>query len=159
MVPIVRILSHICRKCRIADMVVFQVSSFILREFSFKENRRSSRSQRAIVFAVTNWNGNRTQLERDVDNDRREERKRHFNPDDDEMDRGRIKKIKDRRMYEDRASTSHNSFQEYQNGKNYRSYRRHYYNTSHARSRHGNNRKPHYNRYTHNYSRGHWQHR
>ncbi|XP_029169097.1 ubiquitin carboxyl-terminal hydrolase 36 [Nylanderia fulva] len=108
--------------------------------------------------SVTNWNGNRTQLERDVDNDRREERKRHFNPDDEEMDRGRVKKVKDhssRRSYNDRPN--YNSFQEYQNktwNRSVNSYhRRHYYNTSYVRPRHGNNygRPPHYRYSSHRY--------
>lgn len=113
--------------------------------------------------SVTNWNGNRTQLDRDVDNDRREERKRHFNADDDEIDKGRTKKIKDhanRRSYEERSNTSHNSFQEYQNkswnrsvnGYRHHHNRRHYYNTSYARSRHGNNyRPPHYRYHSYRY--------
>ncbi|EFN76140.1 ubiquitin carboxyl-terminal hydrolase 36 isoform X2 [Harpegnathos saltator] len=106
--------------------------------------------------SVFNWNGNRTQLDREADNDRREERKRHFNADDEEMDRGRVKKVKDRR-YEDRAGMSYNSFQEYQNSKpwnrpvsNY--HRRHYYNTSYRRSRHGNSYRSQHYRY-HNHSR------
>jgi len=107
-----------------------------------------------------NWNGNRTQLDRDVDNDRREERKRHFNADDEEIDKGRTKKVKDhtnRRSYEERSSTSYNSFQEYQNKTWNRSvngyhHRRYYYNTSYARSRHGNNyRPPHYRYHSYRY--------
>ncbi|XP_071579598.1 ubiquitin carboxyl-terminal hydrolase 36 isoform X2 [Temnothorax nylanderi] len=102
--------------------------------------------------SVTNWNGNRTQLDRDVDNDRREERKRHFNADDDEIDKGRTKKVKDytNRRYEDRSS--YNSFQGHQN-KTWNRFnvyhpprRQQHYNTSYPRSRsHGNNyRPPHY---------------
>ncbi|EZA49592.1 hypothetical protein DMN91_005674 [Ooceraea biroi] len=113
--------------------------------------------------SVTTWNGNRTQLDREVDNDRREERKRHFNADDEEMDRGRVKKVKDhssRRSYEERSnsSTSYNSFQEFQNSKNWNRsvngyHRRHYYNTStYARSRHGNSyRPPHYRYHSYRY--------
>ncbi|KAG7189421.1 hypothetical protein KM043_017125 [Ampulex compressa] len=95
--------------------------------------------------SVSNWNGNRTHLDREIDNDRREERKRHFNVDDEELDRGRVKKVKDHRMYEERANAGYNPFQEYQNGKTWNRstssgyHRRHYYNTSsHARPRHGN---------------------
>ncbi|XP_076619386.1 ubiquitin specific peptidase 36 isoform X2 [Colletes latitarsis] len=112
--------------------------------------------------AVSNWNGNRTHLDREIDNDRREDRKRHFNTDDEEIDRGRVKKVKDHRIYEERSNTGYNPFQEYQNGKTWNRslggyYRRHYYNTSsHTRQRHGRNyRAPHY-RY-HNHSRAHWQ--
>ncbi|XP_076758873.1 ubiquitin specific peptidase 36 isoform X2 [Xylocopa sonorina] len=111
--------------------------------------------------SVTNWNGNRTHLDREVDNDRREERKRHFNTDDEEIDRGRVKKVKDHRTYEERSNSGYNPFQEYQNGKTWNRsiggyYRRHYYNTSsHTRPRHNRNyRQPHY-RYNH--SRVHWQ--
>lgn len=111
-------------------------------------------------FLVTNWNGSRTQLDRDVDNDRREERKRHFNADDEEMDRGRVKKVKDhssRRSYNERSNANYNSFQEYQNktwNRSVNSYhRRHYYNTSYVRPRHGNNygRPPHFRYSSHRY--------
>ncbi|XP_016904376.2 ubiquitin carboxyl-terminal hydrolase 36 [Apis cerana] len=112
--------------------------------------------------SVINWNGNRTHLDREVDNDRREERKRHFNADDEEIDRGRVKKVKDHRTYEERSNAGYNPFQEYQNGKTWNRslggyYRRHYYNTSNnARPRHGRNYRPSYYRY-HNHSRAHWQ--
>lgn len=116
----------------------------------------------ACLFTVTNWNGNRTHLDREVDNDRREERKRHFNADDEEIDRGRVKKVKDHRTYEERSNSGYNPFQEYQNGKTWNRslggyYRRHYYNTSNnARPRHGRNYRPPHYRY-HNHSRAHWQ--
>ncbi|XP_033321302.2 ubiquitin specific peptidase 36 [Megalopta genalis] len=111
---------------------------------------------------VLNWNGNRTHLDREVDNDRREERKRHFNTNDDDIDRGRVKKVKDHRTYEDRSNTGYNPFQEYQNGKtwdrslnNY--HRRQYYNTStHSRQRHGRQYRSAHYRY-HSHSRAHWQ--
>ncbi|XP_034192188.1 ubiquitin specific peptidase 36 [Osmia lignaria lignaria] len=113
--------------------------------------------------SVVNWNGNRTHLDREVDNDRREERKRHFNTDDEEIDRGRVKKVKDHRTYEDRSNTDYNPFQEYQNSKTWNRasgggyYRKHYYNTSsYTRSRHGRNYRPQHYRY-HNHSHGHWQ--
>ena len=112
--------------------------------------------------SVSNWNGNRTHLDREVDNDRREERKRHFNQDDEDIDRGRVKKVKDHRGYEERSNSGYNPFQEYQNGKTWNRslggyYRRHYYNTSsHARPRHGRNYRPPHYRY-HNHSRAHWQ--
>ncbi|XP_050575626.1 ubiquitin carboxyl-terminal hydrolase 36 [Bombus affinis] len=112
--------------------------------------------------SVTNWNGNRTHLDREVDNDRREERKRHFNADDEEIDRGRVKKVKDHRTYDERSNSGYNPFQEYQNGKTWNRslggyYRRHYYNTSNnARPRHGRNYRPPHYRY-HNHSRAHWQ--
>ena len=112
--------------------------------------------------SVSNWNGNRTHLDREVDNDRREERKRHFNQDDEDIDRGRVKKVKDHRGYEERSNSGYNPFQEYQNGKTWNRslggyYRRHYYNTSsHARPRHGRNYRPPHYRY-HNHSRVHWQ--
>ncbi|XP_015189525.1 PREDICTED: ubiquitin carboxyl-terminal hydrolase 36-like [Polistes dominula] len=67
---------------------------------------------------VTNWRGNRCHLDREVDNERREERKRHMNPDDEEADRGRVKKVKEHRMCGDRlGGTGYNVFQEFQNGK------------------------------------------
>ncbi|XP_033194638.1 ubiquitin specific peptidase 36 [Bombus vancouverensis nearcticus] len=112
--------------------------------------------------SVANWNGNRTHLDREVDNDRREIRKRHFNADDEEIDRGRVKKVKDHRTYEERSNSGYNPFQEYQNGKTWNRslsgyYRRHYYNTSNnGRPRHGRNYRPPHYRY-HNHSRAHWQ--
>ncbi|XP_031846281.1 ubiquitin specific peptidase 36 isoform X2 [Nomia melanderi] len=111
---------------------------------------------------VLNWNGNRTHLDREVDNDRREERKRHFNTTDDDIDRGRVKKVKDHRTYDDRSNASYNPFQEYQNGKTWNRsldgyYRRQYYNTStHSRQRHGRQYRPAHYRY-HSHSRAHWQ--
>ncbi|XP_076280574.1 ubiquitin specific peptidase 36 isoform X1 [Lasioglossum baleicum] len=111
---------------------------------------------------VLNWNGNRTHLDREVDNDRREERKRHLYTNDDDIDRGRVKKMKDHRTYEERSNTGYNPFQEYQNGKTWdRSldgyYRRQYYSTfNHSRQRHGRPYRPTHYRY-HSHSRAHWQ--
>ncbi|KAL2727692.1 ubiquitin carboxyl-terminal hydrolase 36 isoform X1 [Vespula maculifrons] len=111
---------------------------------------------------VTNWRGNRCHLEREVDNDRREERKRHINADDEEADRGRVKKVKEHRMFGDRISTGYNLFQEYQNGKTWNRsisgyHRESYYNASNNTRlrRNSNYRHPRY-RY-HNNSRVHWQ--
>ncbi|XP_018317211.1 ubiquitin carboxyl-terminal hydrolase 36 isoform X2 [Mycetomoellerius zeteki] len=121
--------------------------------------------------SVMNWNGNRTQLDRDVDNDRREERKRHFNADDEEIDKGRTKKIKDhtnRRPYEERSSTSYKSFQpnkswnrsvngyhhhhNHHHHHHYHHHRRYPHNTSYTRPRHGNNyRPPHYRHHSYRY--------
>ncbi|XP_014485886.1 PREDICTED: ubiquitin carboxyl-terminal hydrolase 36 isoform X2 [Dinoponera quadriceps] len=114
--------------------------------------------------SVISWNGSRTQLERDVENDRREERKRHFNVDDEEIDRGRVKKVKDRRSYENRASMNYNPIQQYQNNKPWNrpvNGHRRYYNTSYGRSRHGSsyNRPQHYNRYHNHSPRVHWHSR
>ncbi|KAK2584175.1 hypothetical protein KPH14_006604 [Odynerus spinipes] len=111
---------------------------------------------------VTNWHGNRCYLEREVDNDRREERKRHINTDDEEADRGRVKKVKEHRMFNDRTNTGYNLFQEYQNGKTWNRslsgyHRESYYNSSNNTRlrRNSNYRHPRY-RY-HNNSRVHWQ--
>ncbi|XP_012218375.1 ubiquitin carboxyl-terminal hydrolase 36 [Linepithema humile] len=112
--------------------------------------------------SVTNWNGNRTQLDRDVASDKRDERKRHYNSDDSMIDKPRPKKSKDHnRRYE--STAKYNSFQDFQNqkyGKTYRSIgigynnnrRYNYYNTSYARSRHGNNYRqpPHFRYHSHN---------
>nr|XP_033321304.1 ubiquitin carboxyl-terminal hydrolase 36-like [Megalopta genalis] len=131
----------------------FLVLSTVLKIFEWMYSNESS---------LLNWNGNRTHLDREVDNDRREERKRHFNTNDDDIDRGRVKKVKDHRTYEDRSNTGYNPFQEYQNGKtwdrslnNY--HRRQYYNTStHSRQRHGRQYRSAHYRY-HSHSRAHWQ--
>ncbi|KAK0172824.1 hypothetical protein PV328_006095 [Microctonus aethiopoides] len=116
------------------------------------------------VSSVTNWNGDRAHLEREVNNERREERKRHFDPDDEEMDRGRMKKIKCHREYEGRSNPGFNSFQEYSNEKLWNrsnhdgSHHRRYYDTSsHCKSRHGKHRQPYHKH--HSYSRDHCQRR
>ncbi|XP_015595201.1 ubiquitin carboxyl-terminal hydrolase 36 isoform X2 [Cephus cinctus] len=114
--------------------------------------------------SVSNWNGGRAHLEREVDNERREERKRHFDPNDEEMDRGRVKKVKVHRDYDGRSNAGYNPFQEYQNGKSWNRapsgyHRKNYYNTSsHSRPRYGSNYRPPHYRY-HNHSRDHWQRR
>lgn len=100
-------------------------------------------------------------MDREVDNERREERKRHFNPDDEEMDRGRMKKIKSHRDYESRSNPGYNPFQEYQNGKSWNrsngggNYRRYYNTSSHSRQSHGNYRHHRY----HNNHRDHYHRR
>ncbi|XP_034937422.1 ubiquitin carboxyl-terminal hydrolase 36 [Chelonus insularis] len=108
--------------------------------------------------SVTNWNGSRAHLDREVDDERRKERKRHFNPEDEEMDRGRIKKIKNHRNYGGRSNPGYNSFQEYQNGKSWSRSRgkhhRRYDNTSNGRSRHLN-----YKQYRYYNHRDDWYHR
>ncbi|XP_018398143.1 PREDICTED: ubiquitin carboxyl-terminal hydrolase 36-like [Cyphomyrmex costatus] len=117
--------------------------------------------------SVMSWNGNRTHLDRDIDNERREERKRHFNADDEEIDKGRTKKVKDhtnRRSYEERSSTRNKSFQNKMRNRPVNGYHNHYphhyhhpynnrrhYNTSHPRSRHGNNYRPHYRNNSYRY--------
>lgn len=121
--------------------------------------KHTHKSYMSSKFLVTNWNGSKTQLDRDVDNERREERKRHFNADDEEMDKGRTKKVKNhtnRRSYEER-STIYNPFQEYQNkpcfdrrllnrsSVNNSHNRRRFYNTTYARSRHGSYRQSYCN--------------
>lgn len=117
---------------------------------------------------MTNWNGGRSRLDREVDDERRQERKRHMDPDDEEIDRGRTKKVKSHRDYENRPNAGYNPFQEYQNVKSWNRQiggyqRRNYYNTSnHGRARHVNNYRPQNNNYgyhnSHN-NRNHWQRR
>lgn len=112
--------------------------------------------------SVSNWNGGRAHLEREVDTERREERKRHLDSDEEEMDRGRVKKVKGHREYKERANPGYNPFQTYQSGKSWNRpggyHRRAYYNVSSSRPRHSSHyRLPHY-RY-HNHSRDHWQRR
>ncbi|XP_033213289.1 ubiquitin carboxyl-terminal hydrolase 36-like isoform X2 [Belonocnema kinseyi] len=118
--------------------------------------------------SVTNWNGGRSRLDREVDDERRQERKRHMDPDDEEIDRGRTKKVKRHRDYENRPNTSYNAFQEYQNAKSWNhpigggGYRRNYYNTSnYGRARHVDNYGPSNNyRYDNSHNnRNHWQRR
>lgn len=122
---------------------------------------------------MTNWNGNRTHLDREVDNERREERKRHYDEDDEELDRGRCRKIKNHREHDGRTNSAYNPFEEYQNGKSWNNrsssggyHRRNgnnYYNTSsNNRGRHGSNHRHHPYRHHNNHnssSRDHWQRR
>ncbi|KAG8041228.1 hypothetical protein G9C98_002216 [Cotesia typhae] len=110
--------------------------------------------------SVTTWNGSRTQMDREVDNERREERKRHFNADDEEMDRGRTKKVKSHREYESRSNPGYNPFQEYHNGKSWNrsngsgNYRRYYNNnSSYNRQGHGNYRHRYHNNHRDHYHR------
>ncbi|KAI4501237.1 hypothetical protein M0802_003610 [Mischocyttarus mexicanus] len=111
---------------------------------------------------VTSWRGNRCHLDREVDNERREERKRHINPDDEEADRGRVKKVKEHRMFGDRLGSGYNLFQEYQNGKTWNrslsGYNResYYVTSNNTRVRRNSNYRQHRYRY-HNNSRVHWQ--
>lgn len=108
--------------------------------------------------SVTNWNGGRSRLDREVDDERRQERKRHLDPDDEDIDRGRTKKMKMNRDYDNRF----NPFQDYQNvkgGQRPMGYqRRSYYNSSsHNRARY--NSRPSYHRYHQSQNRNHWQRR
>ncbi|XP_012255810.2 ubiquitin carboxyl-terminal hydrolase 36 isoform X2 [Athalia rosae] len=112
--------------------------------------------------SVSNWNGGRAHLEREVDTERREDRKRHLDSDEEEMDRGRVKKVKGHREYKERSNPGYNPFQDYQTSKSWNRpggyARRAYYNVSHSRPRHGSNyRPPHYR--NHNHSRDHYQRR
>ena len=117
-----------------------------------------------ILITVTNWNGGRSRLDREVDDERRQERKRHLDPNDEEIDRGRSKKIKSHREYDNRNNSGYNPFQEYQNVKSWNRsiagyQRRSYYNTSsYGRARHANNHR-HQNYRYHNHNRNHWQRR
>ena len=103
-------------------------------------------------------------MDREVDDERRQERKRHLDPDDEEIDRGRTKKIKNHRDYENRPNAGYNPFQEYQNVKSWnRSIggypRRNFYNTpSHGRPRYSNNYRSQ-NNYRYNHNRNHWPRR
>ncbi|XP_046753725.1 ubiquitin carboxyl-terminal hydrolase 36 isoform X3 [Diprion similis] len=112
--------------------------------------------------SVSNWNGGRAHLEREIGTERREERKRHLDSEEEEIDRGRMKKVKGHREYKDRANPDYNPFQEYQMSKSWsRSsgyHRRAYYNVSSNRPRHGSNYRPPHYKY-HNHSRDHWQRR
>lgn len=122
---------------------------------------------------VSNWNGGRAHLEREVDNERREERKRHHDPEEEEMDRGKTKKLKNHHGYESgRSNPGYNPFQEYQNGKTWNRHTFHHrqrrdYETSNEKdNRPRSNIRNHRNAYRHqqnryqNYSRNsHYQRR
>lgn len=159
-------ISSILRKTYIQEVF----SNEVKRSTILKTNKSSFLRNIFLFFyfclffqIVTNWNGDRAHLEREVNNERREERKRHFDPDDEEMDRGRTKKIKCHREYESRSNPGFNPFQEYSNDKSWNrsnhdgSYRRYNDTSSHCKSRHGNHRQPYYK--YHSYSRDHCQRR
>uniref|UniRef100_A0A1B6GHK9 Ubiquitin carboxyl-terminal hydrolase n=1 Tax=Cuerna arida TaxID=1464854 RepID=A0A1B6GHK9_9HEMI len=103
---------------------------------------------------VSTWNGNRTQVDRDVDNDRNQQRKRSYDQMyDNEYDQGKVKKVKSNSHYiknSDRDMNGRrNLFQEHQNHKNNNSWygdRNHFYRSytnNHSRS-FQNNRNPNY---------------
>lgn len=77
-------------------------------------------SHRGYGAPVKSWNGQQTTMERELANDRREERKRQFEDDrETDMDRGRVKKTKSgavgSALSANGASSSSNPFQQYQN--------------------------------------------
>ncbi|XP_043274573.1 ubiquitin carboxyl-terminal hydrolase 36 [Venturia canescens] len=120
--------------------------------------------------SVPNWNGNRSHLGREVDNERREGRKRHLDPDEDEIDRGRIKKIKTRGYETERSNPGYNPFQEYHNSKTWNRSsggcfhrQRRFYDTSSGggnRSRYNvGSYKPQQKHRHYNHSRDYWQRR
>ncbi|CAG5088829.1 Similar to Usp36: Ubiquitin carboxyl-terminal hydrolase 36 (Drosophila ananassae) [Cotesia congregata] len=115
--------------------------------------------------SVTTWNGSRTQMDREVDNERREERKRHFNADDEEMDRGRTKKVKCHREYESRSNPGYNPFQEYHNGKSWNrsngggNYRRYYNNNNNNNNNNSNNNNNNNNSSYNRQGHGNYRHR
>uniref|UniRef100_A0A1B6H560 Ubiquitin carboxyl-terminal hydrolase n=1 Tax=Homalodisca liturata TaxID=320908 RepID=A0A1B6H560_9HEMI len=103
---------------------------------------------------VSTWNGNRTQVDRDVENDRNQQRKRSYDQMyDNEYDQGKVKKVKSNSHYmknNDRDMNGRrNLFQEHQNHKNNNNWygdRNHFYRSytnNHIRS-FQNNRNPNY---------------
>lgn len=110
-----------------------------------------------FLSSVHSWNGNKARLDRDVENQRRQDRKRPFDDDENDLDRGRVKKVKSQDNYKARNNSNFNQFQEHQNhnwGYN-NHYRQHNYNMN--RPRHNGNHNRHNNRYHHNKSRNHWR--
>jgi ubiquitin carboxyl-terminal hydrolase 36/42 len=115
-------------------------------------------------FSVHSWNGGKARLDREVNNQRRQERKRSFDKDDEELDRGRTKKIKlDHGNDKSRNDSKYNPFQQHQNAADWRHINNQYRpNNCHlySRPRHGGggnyNRPPHH-RFHHNKSRNHWR--
>ncbi|XP_066992129.2 ubiquitin carboxyl-terminal hydrolase 36 [Anabrus simplex] len=73
--------------------------------------------------SVNSWTGGRAHVDREVENERREDRKRAFNKQyDDELDMGRVKKMKHRNDEFDENSHKTNRFDEYRkNWNNFRS--------------------------------------
>ncbi|XP_075224173.1 ubiquitin specific peptidase 36 isoform X2 [Lycorma delicatula] len=74
--------------------------------------------------SVNSWNGGKSEVEKEVDNDKQEQRKRsHHNLYDEELDRGKVKKVKNY-AYSSKSDSCnsngrrYNPFQEHQNRKN-----------------------------------------
>uniref|UniRef100_A0A1B6KW25 Ubiquitin carboxyl-terminal hydrolase n=1 Tax=Graphocephala atropunctata TaxID=36148 RepID=A0A1B6KW25_9HEMI len=103
---------------------------------------------------VSTWNGNRTQVDRDVENDRVQQRKRTYDQQyDNEYDQGKIKKMKSNNHYQkngDRDMNGRRNFiQEHQNHKNgWYGDRNHFYRTYNNHNNqfrtYQNNRNPNY---------------
>nr|CAD7461954.1 unnamed protein product [Timema tahoe] len=75
-------------------------------------------SHRGYGTNVSSWSGGRTHLDREVADERREERKRiHDNQYDEELDLGRVKKVKHHHDKDMEYRPKHNVFQEYHNFK------------------------------------------
>ncbi|KAG8254554.1 Ubiquitin carboxyl-terminal hydrolase 42 [Homalodisca vitripennis] len=103
---------------------------------------------------VSTWNGNRTQVDRDVENDRNQQRKRSYDQMyNNEYDQGKVKKVKSNSHYMKNSDRDMNGrrnlFQEHQNHKNNNNWygdRNHFYRAytnNHIRS-FQNNRNPNY---------------
>jgi len=106
---------------------------------------------------VATWNGEKTEIEKEVIQERREDRKRQHEEDRElDMDRGRTKKIKTYRP--DERKQYHNGFQDYQNRENAHHYRskwlsdqrhdrdrdRHYYNSRGQNKNYNNSKQQKY---------------
>ncbi|KAJ8681566.1 hypothetical protein QAD02_017358 [Eretmocerus hayati] len=63
---------------------------------------------------VQSWNGGKARMDRDVDNQRRQDRKRPYD-DDSEIDRGRMKKVKMHNGFKNHHDSKYNAFQERHN--------------------------------------------
>lgn len=72
------------------------------------------------VPGVVSWLGDKPAIEKEISNEKREERKRYIEDErENEMDRGRVKKVKlshDKHENRSNSNGSHNRFQEYHNG-------------------------------------------
>lgn len=139
------------------NKLIIQRFNKVLRNLSYDHIMR---------FPVPSWNGGKARIDRDVDNERRQERKRPFDNDEDELDRGRTKKIK---MYHKdyRNDSKYNQFQEHHNNNiKWRQFSNNHYRTGNCHSyngrpRHGggggNYNRPPYHRHHHNKSRNNWR--
>ncbi|KDR20325.1 Ubiquitin carboxyl-terminal hydrolase 36 [Zootermopsis nevadensis] len=68
--------------------------------------------------SVTNWSGERSHMDREVQRDRREDRKRNYDNDyNEEFDRGRVKKVKRHHIDSHHNKMKFNPFQDYHNFK------------------------------------------
>lgn len=113
-------------------------------------------SHRGYGAPVLSWNGQKPTIEKEVIEEIRQERKRDLQDEEEnDMDRGRQKKVKCNNGFVGRDNPGYNPFQEHQNHQNqhrrwnsgsYRPYRPNNHHRNHNFRRHNFHKKPHHQR-------------